>query len=42
MRGEVLLAAGVSRSMPPLKSVATAPGAIVLTVMPRAPSSAAR
>ena len=34
--------AGVSRTMPPLKSVATGPGAIVLTRMPRAPSSAAR
>ena len=32
---------GVSRINPPLKSVATGPGAITLAVMPRGPSSAA-
>ena len=37
-----LLISGLSRTMPPLKSVAMAPGATMLTAIPRGPSSLAR
>jgi hypothetical protein len=44
-RGELFLQLGLLRTMPPLKSVAVGPGAIVLTVICReapSPRSAAR
>ena len=41
MLATILFTSGLSRTMPPLKSVAIAPGAITLTAMPRAPNSLA-
>ncbi|KAG0734771.1 hypothetical protein G6F31_021440 [Rhizopus arrhizus] len=41
MSANCLLSSGISRTAPPRKSVSIAPGATVLTVMPRLPSSLA-
>ncbi len=42
MPAKAAFMSGVSRTAPPRKSVSIAPGATVLTAMPRLPSSRAR